>query len=200
MVRHVAARQPRRVLDVATGPAGVARRLASDTPAMIVGVDVSAEMLGQGVANVAGAGLGQRIRFTLGRAEQLPFPDATFDGLTFTYLLRYVADPAIVLGEIARVVRPGGVVASLDFGVPPRQPFRGLWWLYTRAVLPVAGLLTGGRAWFAVGRFLGPSISTHAARFPPDWTVAAWEAAGITDVGRQPMSTGGGVVMWGRRA
>lgn len=200
MVRLVAAGQPALVLDVATGPAGVARRLAADTQAAIVGVDVSAEMLGRGVANIAEAGLAHRIRFTLGRAEQLPFPDATFDGLTFTYLLRYVADPAAVLSEIARVVRPGGVIASLDFGVPARQPFRALWWLYTRAVLPVAGLLMGGRAWFAVGRFLGPSISTHEARFPPDWTVTAWEAAGITDVGRQPMSTGGGVVMWGRRA
>ncbi len=200
MVSHVAAGQPALVLDVATGPAGVARRLAADTPAAIVGVDVSAEMLGRGVANVADAGLTQRILFTLGRAEQLPFPDASFDGLTFTYVLRYVADPAAVLREIARVVRPGGVIASLDFGVPPRQPFRALWWLYTRAVLPVAGLLTGGRAWFEVGRFLGPSITTHEARFPPDWTVAAWTAAGITDVGRRPMSTGGGVVMWGRRA
>ena len=73
------------------------------------------------------------------------------------------------------------------------------WWLYTRAVLPVAGAVHGGRAWFDVGRFLGPSISEHYRRHPVDWTAAAWERAGITDVGVRRMSLGGGLVMWGRR-
>ena len=51
-------------------------------------------------------------------AESMPFADESFDHLTFTYLLRYVDDPGATLAEIARVVRPGGVVASLEFGVP----------------------------------------------------------------------------------
>jgi demethylmenaquinone methyltransferase/2-methoxy-6-polyprenyl-1,4-benzoquinol methylase len=136
----------------------------------------------------------------VGRGEQLPFPDASFDALSFTYLLRYVEDPAATIRELARVVRPGGVLANLEFLVPRTRFWRAWWWAYTRGVLPLAGALTGGREWYRVGRFLGPNISAHYRRFPVEWTVQAWRDAGITDVGVRRMSLGGGLVMWGRRA
>jgi demethylmenaquinone methyltransferase/2-methoxy-6-polyprenyl-1,4-benzoquinol methylase len=135
-----------------------------------------------------------------GRAEELPFADATFDGLTFTYLLRYVDDPAATLAELARVVKPGGPVASLEFYVPPNPFWRLWWWLFTRLVLPVAGLVSGGREWARVGRFLGPNISGHYRRYPLEWTVEAWGKAGFDAVGTRIMSLGGGLVMWGTRA
>jgi demethylmenaquinone methyltransferase/2-methoxy-6-polyprenyl-1,4-benzoquinol methylase len=163
-------------------------------------VDLTEQMLRQGQRNVAGAGASDRVRLAAGRAEQLPFADATFDALTFTYLLRYVADPQATLRELARVVRPGGRAASLEFLLPPSRFWRAWWWLYTRLLLPAGGLLTGGREWFAVGRFLGPSISRHYRRYPVSWTVEAWREAGFTDVGVQVMSLGGGLVMWGTRA
>src|SRR5262249_1734729 len=156
---------------VATGPAGVARELARRTVARVVGIDLSEPMLRRGVAEVANAGLDSQIELLIGQAEQLPFPDACFDGLTFTYLLRYVEDPAATLRELARVLRPGAPMASLEFAVPPRWWWRISWWAYTRLVLPVAGLITGGRAWFDVGRFLGPSISSHYERYPIAWTI-----------------------------
>jgi demethylmenaquinone methyltransferase/2-methoxy-6-polyprenyl-1,4-benzoquinol methylase len=134
-----------------------------------------------------------------GQAERLPFPDATFDALTFTYLLRYVADPAATLRELARVVRPGGTMASLEFAVPATRFWRAWWWLYTRLVLPVAGYATGGREWYDVGRFLGPNITAHYRRYPVSWTVRAWEDAGFTDVQTRSMSLGGGIVMWARK-
>ena len=96
-------------------------------------------------------------------------------------------------------MKAGGPVASLEFAVPPNPFWRFWWWLYTRLVLPLAGLLTGGREWFAVGRFLGPNISGHYHRYPLDWTVEAWQEAGIGDVGVRLMSLGGGLVMWGKR-
>jgi demethylmenaquinone methyltransferase/2-methoxy-6-polyprenyl-1,4-benzoquinol methylase len=133
------------------------------------------------------------------RGEQLPFPDQTFDALTFTYLLRYVDDPKETLRELARVVRPGGTVASLEFFAPPSRLWRFLWWLYTRLLLPVGGLLTGGRDWYRVGRFLGPNISRYYRRYPLSWTEDAWRAAGFEEVGTRVMSLGGGLVMWGRR-
>ena len=67
-----------------------------------------------------------RIRLQEGDARALPFEDGQFDALTFTYLLRYVEDPAATLQELARVVRPGGTIASLEFGVP-RGVWRPLW-------------------------------------------------------------------------
>ena len=200
MISRIAPVPGQAVLDVASGTAGVALQIAARTGASVVGVDLTEQMLRQGQRNVAGAGLSDRIRLTAGRAEQLPFADATFDALTFTYLLRYVLDPQATLGELARVVKPGGQVASLEFLVPPSRFWRSWWWLYTRTLLPAGGLVTGGREWFEVGRFLGPNISGHYRRYPVAWTVEAWRNAGFTDVGVRVMSLGGGLVMWGTRA
>lgn len=199
MVDAVVASDPRSVLDVATGPAGVAIQLAQRTAATVTGIDLTPEMLRMGARNVARSAESDRIQLLLGRGEQLPFADATFDAVTFTYLLRYVADPAAVVAEMARVVKPGGTVANLEFHVPPGRLWGPMWWLFTRAVLPVAGYVTGGRDWFDVGRFLGPSISRHYEQYPIDWHVRAWEDAGFTDVNVRLMSLGGGLVMWGRR-
>ncbi len=199
MIDPVAAAGPASVLDVATGPAGVALQLAARTGARVTGIDLSREMLEAGAANVAGSGLGGRIALVLGRGEQLPFADATFDALTFTYLLRYVSDPAAAVAELARVVRPGGTIANLEFSVPPNPLWRAAWMVFTRAVLPVGGLITGGPDWYRVGRFLGPSISEHYRRYPLPAHVAAWRAAGIDDVEVRLMSLGGGLVMWGRK-
>jgi demethylmenaquinone methyltransferase/2-methoxy-6-polyprenyl-1,4-benzoquinol methylase len=188
------------VLDVASGTAGVALQLARRSGARVVGLDLTSAMLRQGAENVAAAGESKRIQLVLGRGEQLPFPDASFDALTFTYLLRYVEDPAATLAELARVVKPGGAIASLEFLLPPNPVWRGAWFCYTRLVLPVAGYLTGGEEWWRVGRFLGPNISNHYRRYPVSWTERAWKDAGINHVGIREMSLGGGLVMWGRRS
>jgi demethylmenaquinone methyltransferase/2-methoxy-6-polyprenyl-1,4-benzoquinol methylase len=200
MVDPVAAAAPASVLDVATGTAGVALELARRSAARVTGVDLTVEMLRRGAANVAAAGAGSRVDLLVGRGEQLPFADATFDALTFTYLLRYVSDPAATVRELVRVVRPGGVVANLEFHVPPGPVWHPLWVAYTRAVLPTAGWLTGGGEWRDVGRFLGPSISQHYAAYPLARHVEMWREAGMTDVRSRLMSLGGGLVMWGRKS
>ena len=111
------------ILDVASGTAGVALQLAARNArehgrARVVGVDLTEPMLRQGWHRVAAAGMSDRVELVAGRAEQLPFPDAYFDALTFTYLLRYVRDPQATLAELARVLKPGGTMASLEFNVP----------------------------------------------------------------------------------
>jgi demethylmenaquinone methyltransferase / 2-methoxy-6-polyprenyl-1,4-benzoquinol methylase len=199
MVDRVVPGDAATVLDVATGTAGVALQLARRTGARVTGIDITEEMLRRGRSAVRLEGLQARISLVSGQAERLPFHDATFDALTFTYLLRYVADPAATIAELARVVRPGGTVASLEFHVPSQPLLRGAWWLYTRVGLPALGRLAG-REWYRVGRFLGPSISAHYDRYSDAWTVDAWQRAGISDVGIRLMSLGGGVVMWGRRS
>ena len=199
LVDHIVPAHPRRVLDVATGTAGVALELARRTEAEVIGVDISQAMLQSGRERVAAAGLGGRITLEEGRAEHLPFADATFDALSFTYLLRYVADPDATMRELARVVRPGGVMASLDFFVPSRVAWRAAWRLYTRTALPPLGLVLGGPAWWTVGRFLGPNIEQHYGRWPLARIVEAWEKARMEAVCSCVMSVGGGLVMWGTK-
>ena len=122
----------------------------------------------------------------------------SFDALTVTYLLRYVDDPAATILELGRVVRPGGTMSMLDFGVPPARVARALWELYVRIVLPTAGrLLSPG--WHEVGRFLGPSIRGLEARLPLERQLELWSEAGLADVRARRLSLGGGVVVWGRR-
>jgi demethylmenaquinone methyltransferase / 2-methoxy-6-polyprenyl-1,4-benzoquinol methylase len=200
MVDHVTERARGLVLDVATGTAGVALAIESRTGSRVVGVDLTEAMLREGARRVSQAGVADKIGLVNADADALPFDDASFDALCFTYLLRYVPDPQATMCELARVVRPGGVIASLEFMRPPDPKWRALWWLYTRVVLPIGGLATGGRAWFEVGRFLGPNISGHYRRHPLEQTISDWEKAGIQNVGTRLMSLGGGVVMWGRRA
>ena len=199
VVDRVAADQPRRVLDVATGPAGVAIAVASRTGATVVGVDLNEPMLRRGRRNVLAAGRSGEVGLVAGRAEQLPFPDECFDAICFSYLLRYVDDPAATIAEMARCLRPGGTMASLEFFVPPAAGWRAAWRVYVSAVLPLAGWVTGGSAWWRVGRFLSESIPAHYRRYPLDWHVRAWEQSGLGDVGWQVMSLGGGLVMWGTK-
>jgi demethylmenaquinone methyltransferase/2-methoxy-6-polyprenyl-1,4-benzoquinol methylase len=187
-----------RVLDVATGTGAVALEVVRQYGCSIVGIDRSPEMLAVARRRVAARELGMSIELLEGRAEALPFPDASFDALTVTYLLRYVDDPAATIRELARVVRPGGTVALLEFGVPNLRPARLLWELYVRFVLPLAGrLLSPG--WHEVGRFLGPSIRDYDARLPLERQLDQWSAAGLEDLRARRLSLGGGVVVWGRR-
>jgi demethylmenaquinone methyltransferase/2-methoxy-6-polyprenyl-1,4-benzoquinol methylase len=95
-------------------------------------------------------------------------------------------------------VKPGGRIAALEFYVPPNPLWRRLWWFYTRAVLPTAGVAVG-KGWYEVGRFLGPSISEHLRRFPLEAQIRAWLGAGIGGFGYEQMSLGGGIVMWGTK-
>ena len=181
------------VLDVATGTGLVARELIRRKGCSVVGLDQSSEMLA-----VAREHVGAAFTAIEGRAERLPFDDESFDALTFTYLLRYVDDPAATLLELARVVRPGGTIAGLEFGLP-RGVWRGAWELYVRAILPLAGRAVSP-AWHEVGRFLGGSIRDHYARLPLARQLELWRAAGIDDIRVRPLSLGGGIVIWGRRA
>jgi demethylmenaquinone methyltransferase/2-methoxy-6-polyprenyl-1,4-benzoquinol methylase len=189
-----------RVLDVATGTGMVAAAIVRRTGARVTALDQSADMLSGLRARIAAdPALAARIEPVEGEAEALPFEDGAFDHLSFTYLLRYVDDPAATLRELARVVKPGGTVAMAEFGVPPRRVLRVLWRVYTRFGLPALGRLLS-RDWQEVGSFLGPSIEGFYGRWPLPRLVEAWEAAGLGEVRVRRMSFGAGVVMRGVRA
>jgi demethylmenaquinone methyltransferase / 2-methoxy-6-polyprenyl-1,4-benzoquinol methylase len=154
-------------------------------------------MLAEGRRRVALFAASQKIRLLEGDARSLPFADGQFDALTFTYLLRYVDDPLATLRGLARVVRPGGTIGMLEFGLP-RGLWGPLWELYVRVGLPAAGRLISP-GWHEVGRFLGPSIRDFWREWPEERLVAAWRDAGLAEVETQRMSLGGGIVVWGRR-
>ncbi len=198
LVSRVGARPGEIVLDVATGTGAVALELARRYGCSVVGVDQSPEMLAEGRRRVAAAGLARSIDLREARGEELPFEDASFDALTFTYLLRYVDDPGATMRELARVVSPGGRIAMLEFFRPPSALPRLGWELYVRAGLPAAGKLISP-GWSEVGRVLGPSIRDFWAQTRPDRLRELWREAGIVDVRGRLLSLGGGIVVWGTR-
>jgi len=192
LVSRVEAGPGDEVLDVATGTGAVARELLRQKGCAVVGVDQSPEMLA-----VAREHLPATVKLVEASAEHLPFEDASFDALTVTYLLRYVDDPGATLAELARVVRSGGTVASLEFAVPAGL-WRPLWRAYVGAVLPAAGRIVSP-GWHEVGDFLGGSIREFWRRYPLERQLELWRAAGIEDVRYRRLSLGGGIVIWGSR-
>ncbi len=193
LVSAVDPRAGQRILDVATGTGMIAQALASRAACEVVALDQSDAMLG--VARARNDG-NRAITFVPGEAEHLPFADAEFDALSFTYLLRYVDDPAATLRELARVVKPGGRIGMLEFDVPHSPPLRALWRLHTRVGLPLLGRLVSP-AWYEVGRFLGPNIEQFHDGHPDLGRL--FHDAGIHRVTIKRMSFGAGLVMWGVR-
>lgn len=182
------------VLDAASGTGLVARELARRN-LRVAALDPSRAMVRRGVEAVVTEGLADRVRFVGGRAEALPFADATFDAVTFTYLLRYVADPAATVVELARVLRPGGVMAALEFHVPEEPWAHAGWWIHTRGVMPAIGWAVSP-AWYRTGRFLGRDVSGFYRRFPLPVQIRWWQDAGLRRVRTRVLSNGAAVVIW----
>jgi demethylmenaquinone methyltransferase/2-methoxy-6-polyprenyl-1,4-benzoquinol methylase len=186
------------VLDLATGTGAVALELVRRTGCSVVGVDQSPEMLAEARRRISRAGT-KRIRLVEGNAARLEFDDASFDGLTAAYLLRYLSDLPTGLQKLGRVLRPGAPFALLDFGVPPAPLPRMAWNLYVDIGLPTLGRVISP-GWHEVGRFLGGSIRDFDERWPVPRLVEVATEAGFEDVRARRLSLGGCTVLWGRRA
>ena len=184
MVEGISLPAGRSVLDVAAGTGSISRRLQA-MGHHVTAVDLSGEMLGHHPGP-------HRVQ---ARAEMLPFEADTFDALTFGYLLRYVEDPIACLTELARVVKPGGRLGMVEFGLPTGG-WKVLWAIYAGAILPAAGRIIS-RGWYEVGRFLRGSIAEFHGTYPDPALV--WREAGLIDVEVRRLSLGGGLVMWARK-
>src|SRR5207253_5982696 len=145
------------------------------------GLDQSEHMLAKARQRLAAAppAVAENPAFMQGEAEHLPFADGEFDALTFTYLLRYVDDRPATVRELARVVKPGGRIGMVEFGVPASAPARAAWRIHTRIGLPLLGRAVSP-AWVEVGRFLGPNIEELHAREPD--LEKLWRDAGIAEI------------------
>jgi len=181
-----------RVLDMATGTGALALRLARRDGLRVTGADITRPMLLQTAARSDG-----RLGLVECTAEAAPFADGAFDAVIFTYLLRYVADVPATLSELARALRPGGTMASLEFAVP-RGVWYPLWRLYTAVGLPLGGALLSP-AWRRVGSFLGPSIRGFYHRWPEERLLQLWRESGFPDAQAKRLSLGGAIVMWGTK-
>lgn len=131
-------RPGQRAIDVACGTCDWTISLAEavGSKGRVVGLDFSQNMLNVGAYKVERAGLGNTIELVNGDAMRLPFADNTFDHATIGFALRNVPDVQQVLSEMARVVKPGGRVVSLEVSKPPFMPYRRLFFLYFYHILP----------------------------------------------------------------
>lgn len=183
---------------MATGTGALALDLLARTDAVVTGADITRAMLleAQRRAN-ARPGRAEALQLLQCSAEAPSFAEESFDAITFAYLLRYVSDVPATLAGLARLVRTGGTMASLDFAVP-LGVWYPLWRLYTDAVLPWGGRIFS-RDWREVGSFLGPSIRRFYRHWPEEALLQSWRAAGFADVQAQRLSLGGAIVIWGRK-
>jgi demethylmenaquinone methyltransferase / 2-methoxy-6-polyprenyl-1,4-benzoquinol methylase len=199
LVSRVRANRDDVVLDLATGTGAVALELVRQKGCSVVGVDQSPEMLAEAQRRLLLAAETKRVQLVEASAEELPFEDGSFDGLTAAYLLRYLRDLPTGLRRLARVLRPGANASLLDFGVPPGPAPRALWNLYVDVGLPTLGRVISP-GWHEVGRFLGGSIREFDERWPVPRLLSAFREAGFEDVHARRLSLGGCTVLWGRRA
>lgn len=130
---------PRRILDVATGTADLAIESLSLEPESVVGVDIAEEMLAVGRQKINALGAGQTIVLQTADAENLPFADGSFDAVTVAFGVRNFENLGRGLSEMARVLKPGGTVAILEFSQPRAFPIRQLYSVYSRYILPRIG-------------------------------------------------------------
>ena len=125
-----------RVLDLCTGTADLAVATVRRVPgASVIGVDFAGEMLRLGLAKIASLGLAGPIRLVRGDASRIPVGTATCDAATIAFGIRNVSEPERALAEIARVLRPNGRLAILEFGQPAIPGIRALYSWYFRYVL-----------------------------------------------------------------
>jgi demethylmenaquinone methyltransferase/2-methoxy-6-polyprenyl-1,4-benzoquinol methylase len=199
MVRTLEVPPSARVVDVAAGTGLVTSEIVHRYGCRVVAVDQSEEMLSRAQEKLhSDPRLAGSVEIVRAEAERLPFGDAEFDALTVGYLFRYVDDTAATIQELARVVKPGGTIAALDFYVPSSPFLRSVWSRYVRYGLPLIGRIAS-REWTEVGRFLADNVPEFYARRPLERLCQEWRSAGIDDVQARPMSFGAGVVMWGVR-
>ena len=160
VVNKVAATQPKRILDVATGTGDLAINLAKTDAEEIIGLDISAGMLNVGKEKVAAKNLDDRIKMVQGDSENLPFEDDYFDAITDAFGIRNFETLEKGLAEILRVLKPGGIFVILETSVPTKFPFKQGYGLYTKTLLPLIGRV------FSKDRDAYAYLSESASVFP----------------------------------
>jgi demethylmenaquinone methyltransferase/2-methoxy-6-polyprenyl-1,4-benzoquinol methylase len=173
------------ILDVATGTADLAIITAKMTDAKVVGIDISEKMLEIGRKKIVKKKLSESINLIKADAENIPFPENNFDVAMVAFGVRNFSDPPKGLSEMYRVLRNSGMIMVLEFSKPQGFPFRHLYNLYFKRVLPVIGWLFSGER--EAYKYLPDSVN----RFPDNETfLKMLSDAGFSET-RQIKLTGG---------
>ncbi|WP_029005429.1 bifunctional demethylmenaquinone methyltransferase/2-methoxy-6-polyprenyl-1,4-benzoquinol methylase UbiE [Azorhizobium doebereinerae] len=181
--------RPFKLLDLAGGTGDVAFRAVtaggSGTKAVVA--DINTEMLAVGRARAAKRGLEAKVEFTEANAEELPFPDASFDAVTIAFGIRNVPRIPRALEEMRRVLKPGGQALVLEFSKVDVPLLDKVYEYYSFRIIPRLGHRVAGDA--EPYQYLVESIR----RFPaPDVFAHMMRAAGFARVTATPLT--GGVV------
>jgi demethylmenaquinone methyltransferase/2-methoxy-6-polyprenyl-1,4-benzoquinol methylase len=184
--KAIAEASAEQVLDVATGTADMAIELSSLPKVKhITGVDISAGMLSFGQQKIDRRLLSEKITLKQADSEQLPFPDAHFDACTVCFGVRNFEHLSRGIAEMARVLKPGGILLVLEFSRPRNPVFKALYWFYFGKILPGLGRLISGSN--NAYRYLPESVKV----FPDgnDFT-KIMEEAGIRNAKARPLTFG----------
>jgi len=157
LVKLLSEKKPVTILDVATGTGDLAIAMTALKSARITGIDIAEKMLATGQLKVTESGLGDIINLQQGDAEQIPFPDSSFDAVTVAFGVRNFEDLLRGLTEMRRVLIPGGTMMILEFSHPSSFPFRQFYRIYSTLFIPLIGRIFSGdnKAY----RYLPDSIS-----------------------------------------
>lgn len=138
-IRIIGKRNPKAILDVATGTGDFALEAKSLNPERIVGIDISEEMLNVGRKKIHNKGFDELIEMIKADSEALPFKDNTFDAITVGFGVRNFAHLEVGLGEMLRVLKPGGQVAIIEISQPQSFPVKQVYNIYFKHILPTVG-------------------------------------------------------------
>ncbi len=160
VLQLIAEKNPKNILDIATGTGDMAILLTKTIATKIVGVDISEGMLDVGRKKIADQHLSDKIEMLYGDSEQLPFDDHAFDAITVCFGIRNFESLEKGLSEILRVLKPGGRFVILETSVPERTPFKQGYNFYSKNILPLIGKL------FSKDNVAYGYLSESAAVFP----------------------------------
>lgn len=194
LVKLLRQSKPSEILDVATGTGDLAMAVAKINPRKIIGIDISEQMLDVGRAKLIKANPGNLISFQQADAEQIPFPDNSFDAITVAFGVRNFENLELGISEMRRVLRPGGWIYILEFSHPQVFPMKQLFYLYSRFFIPSMGRLISGnnRAY----RYLPESV----AAFPSGKKfVEIIEKQGLFKVSFIPLTMGIASIYFGQK-
>jgi demethylmenaquinone methyltransferase/2-methoxy-6-polyprenyl-1,4-benzoquinol methylase len=160
VVAIVGKNNPKQILDIATGTGDLVLMMTKLKADRIVGLDISPGMLDVGIQKIAKANLSDKIEMLVADSEEMPFEDHTFDAITVSFGVRNFANLDKGIKEIARVLKPTGVLVILETSNPVKFPFKQGYKLYTNLFLPVVGKL------FSKDKVAYSYLSKSANSFP----------------------------------